>query len=110
MGNHDAFTLIRIEWTSALRAAGIQVLSNQALPIERDGARFWLGGVDDVLGKTADLDATLHHVPADEATVLFAHEPDYADYVARYPVDLQPLGALPRRPGATASPPSSFPA
>jgi predicted MPP superfamily phosphohydrolase len=91
MGNHDAFTdPDRV--TSALRAAGIQVLSNQALPIERDGARFWLGGVDDVLGKTADLDATLHHVPADEATVLLAHEPDYADHVARYPVDLQLSG------------------
>ena len=66
MGNHDVFSdAVRV--TSVLRAAGIQVLSNQSLPIERDGARFWLGGVDDVLGKTADLDATLHHVPVDEA-------------------------------------------
>jgi predicted MPP superfamily phosphohydrolase len=91
MGNHDAFTdPDRV--TSALRAAGIQVLSNQSLPIERDGARFWLGGVDDVLGKTADLDVTLHNVPADEAAILLAHEPDYADHAARYPVDLQLSG------------------
>jgi predicted MPP superfamily phosphohydrolase len=91
MGNHDAFTdPDRV--TSVLRAAGIQVLSNQSLPIERDGARFWLGGVDDVLGQTADLDATLHPVPADEAAILLAHEPDYADHVARYPVDLQLSG------------------
>jgi uncharacterized protein len=91
MGNHDAFTdPDRV--SSALRAAGINVLSNQSLPIERDGARFWLSGVDDVLGQTADLDATLHHVPADEATVLLAHEPDYADHAARYPVDLQLSG------------------
>jgi predicted MPP superfamily phosphohydrolase len=91
MGNHDVFSdAVRV--TSVLRAAGIQVLSNQSLPIERDGARFWLGGVDDVLGKTADLDATLHHVPVDEAAVLLAHEPDYADQVARYPVDLQLSG------------------
>lgn len=91
MGNHDAFTdPDRV--TSSLRAAGIQVLSNQSAPIERDGARFWLGGVDDVLGLTADLDATLHNVPADEASILLAHEPDYADHVARYPVDLQLSG------------------
>ena len=91
MGNHDVYTdADRV--TSVLRAAGIHVLSNQSLPIERDGARFWLGGVDDVLGKTADLDATLNHVPADEAAVLLAHEPDYADHVARYPVDLQLSG------------------
>jgi predicted MPP superfamily phosphohydrolase len=91
MGNHDVYTDVdRV--TSVLRAAGIHVLSNQSLPIERDGARFWLSGVDDVLGKTADLDATLHNVPADEAAILLAHEPDYADHAARYPVDLQLSG------------------
>jgi len=91
LGNHDVFTdPDRV--TSALRNAGIQVLSNQSIPIERDGARFWLGGVDDVLGRSADLDSTLHDVPADEAVVLLAHEPDYADYVARYAVDLQLSG------------------
>jgi uncharacterized protein len=31
-------------------------------------------------------------VPADEAVVLLAHEPDYADYVQRYAVDLQLSG------------------
>jgi len=41
---------------------------------------------------TADLDATLENVPKEEATILLAHEPDYADYVARHPVDLQLSG------------------
>ncbi len=91
MGNHD-YSTDPDRVTSALRAEGIQVLSNQSVPIERNGGRFWLGGVDDVLGGGADLGATLHHVPADEATVLLAHEPDYADYVARSPVDLQISG------------------
>lgn len=91
MGNHDAFTdSDRV--TSSLQAEGIHVLSNQSVPIERDGARFWLGGVDDVLGGTADLNATLHNLSADEAVVLLAHEPDYADHVARHPVDLQLSG------------------
>jgi len=91
MGNHDAFTdPDRV--TSTLRSTGIQVLLNQSEPIERDGARFWLGGVDDVLGGTADLDATLRDIPANEAAVLLAHEPDYADTVARYSVDLQLSG------------------
>jgi uncharacterized protein len=91
MGNHDCFTdPDRV--TSALRAQGIQVLVNQSVPIERDGARFWLSGVDDVLVGTADLDATLHNIPADDAVVLLAHEPDYADHVARHPIDLQLSG------------------
>jgi len=91
MGNHDVFTdPDRV--TSALRNAGIHVLSNQSAPIERDGARFWLGGLDDVLERNADLDSTLRNIPADEAVVLMAHEPDFADHVARYPVDLQLSG------------------
>jgi predicted MPP superfamily phosphohydrolase len=91
LGNHDVFTDPDRVSTS-LHSAGIQVLSNQSVPIDRDGARFWLSGVDDVLGGTADLDATLHDLPADEAAVLLAHEPDYADTVARYSVDLQLSG------------------
>jgi hypothetical protein len=91
LGNHDVFTdPDRV--TAALQSAGIQVLSNQSAPIERDGTRFWLAGVDDVLGGGADLNATLHGIPTGEATVLLAHEPDYADHVARHPVDLQLSG------------------
>ena len=91
MGNHDAFTdPDRV--TDALQARGIRVLANQSAPIESDGARFWLSGVDDVLGKTADLDTTLQNIPQNEPTVLMVHEPDFADRVARYPVDLQLSG------------------
>lgn len=91
LGNHDSFTNPgRV--TSALHAVGIQVLANQSVPIEKNGGRFWLAGVNDVMGRTADLPATLQRVPPDEAVVLLAHEPDYADYVARYAVDLQLSG------------------
>jgi hypothetical protein len=91
MGNHDV-TAGTPQVTAALRAAGLAVLSNSAVPIEHNGGRFWLAGVGDVLLKTADLDSALQPVPPDEAVILMAHEPDYADYVARYPVDLQLSG------------------
>ena len=91
MGNHDAATNPdRV--TAALRESGIHVLSNQSVAIEKNGSRFWLGGLDDVLKQTADISATLQGIPPDEATILMAHEPDYADYAARYPVDLQLSG------------------
>ena len=91
MGNHDAETdPSRV--TGALRDSGIPVLRNQSVPIEKDGSRFWLAGIDDLLGSTADISATLHGIPPGEATVLLAHEPDYADHAARYPVDLQLSG------------------
>jgi predicted MPP superfamily phosphohydrolase len=91
LGNHDFFTdPFRVG--AALHAHDIRLLVNQSAAVEANGARFWLSGVNDVLSQTADLDATLHGVPPDEATILLAHEPDYADYVARFPVDLQLSG------------------
>jgi uncharacterized protein len=91
LGNHDCFSdPVRV--TSALRAQGIPVLHNQSIPVERDGARFWLSGVGDVLGGKARLETALQPLPTGEAAILLAHEPDYADYVARYPVDLQLSG------------------
>ena len=91
LGNHDVFSDPK-RVTSALRTEGINVLVNRSIPFEKDGARFWLSGVDDVLGMGANLDAALSKVPANEPVVLMAHEPDYADYVSRYPVDLQLSG------------------
>jgi predicted MPP superfamily phosphohydrolase len=91
MGNHDYYTDPR-HVTAALQSEGIRVLANQSAAVEANDARFWLAGVNDVLSRTADLDQTLHSVPADEATILLAHEPDYADYASRFPVDLQLSG------------------
>jgi hypothetical protein len=91
MGNHDVKTDSH-RVTDSLRSVGIQVLDNRSVPIEGNGARFWLSGVDDVLEGNADVDAALHSLPANESVILLAHEPDYADYVARYPVDLQLSG------------------
>ena len=94
-GNHDFYTdPARV--TSALHNVGIRVLANESAPIELNGGRFWLAGVNDVLSGTANLDRSLERVPSGEATVLLAHEPDYADHVARRPVgqgvDLQLSG------------------
>ena len=91
MGNHDAFTDPDLV-TSILRSTGIRVLSNQSVPIEHAGGRFWLSGVDDVMNGDSDLAAALANVARAEPTVLLAHEPDYADYVSRHPVDLQLSG------------------
>jgi hypothetical protein len=95
MGNHDFFT-DPVHVTAALQAQGIQILKNESVPIELKGTRFWLAGVGDVIGGAANLDASLQHAQAEEATILLAHEPDYADRVARQvaakSVDLQLSG------------------
>ena len=91
LGNHDAFS-DSVHVTEALKAGGINVLSNSAAPIERSGRRFWLAGLADVLARRADLDATLKGISPEESVVLLAHEPDFADHTVKYPVDLQLSG------------------
>jgi uncharacterized protein len=91
LGNHDCDTDPE-HVTRALEAEGIQVLQNESTAIEHDGARFWLAGLNDVLSGTADLTETLRGVPANEAVILLAHEPDFADEASRFPIDLQLSG------------------
>jgi uncharacterized protein len=91
LGNHDCATDSDMV-TSALLANQIQVLANHSVPIESNGARFWLTGVNDVLCGGANLTSALENVPQNEPAILLAHEPDYADYVRRRPIDLQLSG------------------
>lgn len=91
LGNHDHWNDADIV-TGALRDRGIPVLRNESIPIERDGARLWIAGSDDALVGASDMAKTLQRVPRDEATVLLMHEPDVADHVVGYSVDLQLSG------------------
>jgi hypothetical protein len=91
LGNHD--------WgvgpdfiAGTLSEAGIRVLRNQAVAVERGGGRLWLAGVDDALYKAVDINRALARVPAGEPVLLLAHEPDFADEAARYPVSVQLSG------------------
>ena len=89
LGNHDLGT--DPAYVSAvLESHGISVLRNRSIPLEREGARLWLAGLDDVLEGKPDLTLALKGVPAAEPVVLLAHEPDFADYVAH--ADLQLSG------------------
>jgi len=91
LGNHDSRPDPGMV-TEALTSRGIRVLHNEAIPLERDGARIWLAGVGDVLTGFAHLDATLKQIPSSEPVVMLAHEPDFADETAKHGVDLQLSG------------------
>lgn len=92
LGNHDQHA--DAEFVAGhLRKRGIEVLRNQAVPVERGGARMWLTGLNDLVeGGRPDLGRLLHQVPTGEPTVLLVHEPDFADEAAKYAIDLQLAG------------------
>jgi predicted MPP superfamily phosphohydrolase len=91
LGNHDVgFDADAV--MSALQAHGVPVLRNASHPLEQNGSRLWLVGVDDVLAGSPDLEKALTGVPKDEPVILLAHEPDFALQSVRYGVDLQLSG------------------
>jgi predicted MPP superfamily phosphohydrolase len=72
LGNHD-----RLAKVPPLEAAGVRVLLNESVAIERDGARIWICGVDDahVFG-THDLRAASTGIPEGECRLLLSHSPE----------------------------------
>lgn len=83
LGNHD--TKIGSQFViDALREVGIPVLNNRHLPIERDGQRFWLGGVEDPGTANPILDLAIPRHP-DGPVILMSHAPDFADEVVQHP-------------------------
>jgi uncharacterized protein len=91
LGNHDLDTNAA-HIIDVLQSRAIPVLRNRSIPLERGGKRLWFAGVDDVLKGKPRLELALSGIPAAEPVVLLAHEPDWADNVARHAVDLQLSG------------------
>jgi uncharacterized protein len=75
LGNHDWwFDGGRV--TRALEGAGVRVLENQAVRVERGGRAFWLAGVADLWTRTPDVSGALRGVTTDDPVILFTHNPD----------------------------------
>jgi predicted MPP superfamily phosphohydrolase len=93
MGNHD-WSVNAPYVTECLEHVGIVVLTNQYLPLERDGARIWLAGLADAISPLIDFQKAIppYALADGEPVILMGHEPDTLDVVARYGVDLMLSG------------------
>jgi predicted MPP superfamily phosphohydrolase len=87
LGNHDHWTDAALI-TDLFRAEGITVLVNQGMRFEKNGAAFWLAGVDDTMVGLEDLPLALAGSSADEFKLLLAHNPIILRRAARAGVDL----------------------
>jgi len=92
LGNHDYQTNANVVVEALSTGAHIHVLRNQAIALERAGARLWLAGIDNVTVFRAKPDLALRDVPKQECTIVAVHEPDIADEVRKFPVDFQMSG------------------
>ena len=92
LGNHDRFDESDAHVTDALRRAGIRVLHNEHVALERHGERLYVAGVADPWSQRADIDLALHGIPQGSCTLLLCHLPDYLATASRYPVALMLSG------------------
>lgn len=88
LGNHDF-----LEKVPPLEEAGLPFLLNEALPLERDGKRLWICGIDDPhFFRTHDLVKARSGVPAGEPSILLSHSPETYREAAGFGYDLQLSG------------------
>lgn len=94
-GNHDVYA----GWEPVRRGMerlGWRVLVNEAVPYERNGARFWVAGTGDPAGGSRpgdspvapDLGRTMAAVPEDAFSVVLAHNPALWPGLVRLGADL----------------------
>src|SRR5687767_4992366 len=87
LGNHDHWTDAALI-TDLFRAEGITVLINEGMRFEKNGAAFWLAGVDDSMVGLEDISLALAGARKDEMKLLLAHNPIILRRAAREGVDL----------------------
>ena len=80
LGNHDWRAFGMRMWT-ALAAAGIPVLENDALAYNAPGGRLHVAGLADVRFRRPDLARALAAVPDGEPVIVLAHDPDLFPFV-----------------------------
>jgi hypothetical protein len=72
LGNHDC-----IEMLPDLEDAGIVMLVNDSWPIEQNGARIWLMGVDDPhYYRLHDAEKAAQQATQDEFSIILSHSPE----------------------------------
>ena len=76
------------EWRRMYAEAGIELLVNEAIPLEKGGSRLWLVGVDDAYSRCNDLPAALDGVNSNDFCLAITHSPDVVDDARIAEVDL----------------------
>lgn len=83
LGNHDSLLGVSIVGP-ILAEAGIPLLLDEHVPIERAGQRLWLCGTNDPVTTVPNLSRAIPARP-DGPVLLMSHGPDYADTVLAHP-------------------------
>ncbi len=75
LGNHD-WILGGERITASFERVGIRMLTNEAIPLERNGSKLWLAGVGDYFSAHHDLKKLSGTITTDDPVLALTHTPD----------------------------------
>lgn len=88
LGNHDF-----IEKVWDLEAAGLPILLNEAVALERSGQALWIVGVDDAhFYQNHDFAAARKNIPQSDCSILLCHTPEVHEQASLHNFDLMLSG------------------
>lgn len=88
LGNHDSIRMV-----PGIEALGITALLNEAVVLEREGARIHLAGIDDPHYYQVDnFDKAAANIPPEEVAILLSHSPETYRLAAHASFDLMLSG------------------
>ncbi|GIP25083.1 metallophosphoesterase [Paenibacillus sp. J23TS9] len=91
-GNHDQGGGGKHQYLRLMSDSGFKVLVNENKVLNVGRSKLNIAGLDDFLLGSPDLKSTFKQVDPDSFDLLLVHEPDVADRLGSYPVDLQLSG------------------
>ncbi|MWV45324.1 metallophosphoesterase [Paenibacillus sp. HJL G12] len=91
-GNHDQGGGAKQPYLRLMSDSGFDVLVNEHEEVKVGHSRLIIAGLDDYLLGSPDPKRTFKQVPQDSFVLLLVHEPDVADRLGSYQVDLQLSG------------------
>jgi uncharacterized protein len=91
-GNHDWRLGRGAEFNGRLREAGVRVLTNSSVPLERGPDHIWIVGVDDPVTSRDHLDQALRDTNGDSPRLLLCHSPQLYPQAVKNGLDLMLSG------------------
>ncbi|MCD5322494.1 MULTISPECIES: metallophosphoesterase [Pontibacillus] len=91
-GNHDHGGYGTEVIANTMKEAGFTLLQNNQALIDNSGEQILLAGLDDVMLGKPNIEKALGGNNDELFTILLCHEPDYAESVKHYKVDVQLSG------------------
>jgi len=89
LGNHDYWSGAE-QVIAALKAKGIEMLTNRGIDIRRGDARLTVAGIDEAYRGTPDVDSALR--AAARVRIAVSHHPDIIDQLENHRIDLLVCG------------------